>query len=171
MRLAVVLILIATANSVQAIQPVESGLQLLLDRQRIILSEQKLLSQSLQSSTTEPEERAAAYRTYMTIELEKRQLECEIERARRWATSPLVMHAVPAADVACQSAYPPPLASNRPAQNPRHPIIQNPPKHQVLSTKPPPAQANTAQPALKTRAISHPHSLVKSPHARPSPDC
>ena len=103
MRLAVLLILVAATSSVQAIQPVESGLQLLLKRQRIILGEHKLLSQLLQSSATEPEERAAAYRTYTTVELEKRQLECEIERARRWATSPLVMHAIAAEEVSCHS--------------------------------------------------------------------
>ncbi|HEX2012567.1 MAG TPA: hypothetical protein VJN44_16690 [Roseateles sp.] len=101
MRRAVLLILFASCSAARAIQPVAPGLRPLLDRQQAIASEQQLLNQRLQSAATHPEERAAAHRAYAAIELERRQLECEIEQARRRAASPLVSHAAPAKQGSC----------------------------------------------------------------------
>lgn len=88
-------IAVAWFGFAQAIQPIEAGLQPLLDRQKAIQHEQQQLNQLLQSTATKPEIRAGAYREYTRIELERQELECDIKRARSWAVSPLVMHAIP----------------------------------------------------------------------------
>lgn len=84
-----------------AIQPVETGLQPLLDRQKSIQYEQKRLNDLIQSATTEPEVRADAYREHARIALEKQALECEIKSAKSLAASPLVMYAIPTTEGAC----------------------------------------------------------------------
>ena len=77
-------------------QPVETGLQPLLERQKAIIAEQLVLNELLQSPATRPHERAHAYRVYVAIELERRELECDVQRSRQWAASPLVMYATSA---------------------------------------------------------------------------
>lgn len=84
-----------------AIQPVEAGLQPLLDRHRGIQLEQQKLNDLLESATTEPKVRAVAYREYVRIDLEKQSLECEIKRATSSAASPLVKYAMPTTESAC----------------------------------------------------------------------
>ncbi|MPT10884.1 hypothetical protein [Comamonas sp.] len=97
-------IAVAWFGFAQAIQPVEAGLQPLLDRQKAIQHEQQQLNQLLQSTATKPEIRADAYREYTRIELERQELECDIKRARSWVVSPLVMHAMPETGVSCHAA-------------------------------------------------------------------
>jgi hypothetical protein len=87
--------------SVVAIQPLEAGLRPLLERQQAITVELRVLNERLQSPATQPSERAQAYRGYLAVEAEKRQLACEIQRARRWAASSLVMYAAPGSDEVC----------------------------------------------------------------------
>ena len=84
-----------------AIQPVEAGLQPWLDRQKGMLHEQQQLNKLLQSTTTEPKVRVDACREYLMVELERQELECDIQRARSWASSPLVMYARPATESIC----------------------------------------------------------------------
>ena len=39
-----------------------------------------------------------AYREYLMVELERQELGCDIQRARSWASSPLVMYATSMAE-------------------------------------------------------------------------
>ena len=96
--LAVVILWVGLAH---AMQPVEAGLQPLLDRHRGIQLEQQKLNDLLKSATTEPKVRTVAYREYVRIDLEKQALECEIKRATSWAASPLVKYAIPTTESAC----------------------------------------------------------------------
>ncbi len=98
MRFAILLPTLALCGGAHAFQPVEAGLQPLLQRQQAIVDEQHLMNRLLQNPATQPKERADAYRTYVANELERKQLACEIEQSRRWAASPLVMYATPASD-------------------------------------------------------------------------
>jgi hypothetical protein len=89
------------AGGAMAFQPVEAGLQPLVDRQQAIVGEQHRLDQLLRSPHTQPQERAAAYRSHVAMELERLELECEIVQARRLATSPLVAYAASAQQASC----------------------------------------------------------------------
>ena len=102
MRLFILLTAVACSGAAQAIQPVEAGLLPLLARYQAVVGEQQALNVLLQSPETALSDRAFAYREYSKFEVERRQLDCEIARARRWATAPLVMHATPAGGSACQ---------------------------------------------------------------------
>lgn len=101
MRQVALFIAMAWVGFAHAIQPVEAGLQPLLDRQKGMLHEQQQLNKLLQSATTEPKVRVDAYREYLMVELERQELECDIQRARSWASSPLVMYATPTTETTC----------------------------------------------------------------------
>ena len=101
MRQVALFIAMAWVGCAHAIQPVQAGLQPLLDRQKGMLHEQQQLNKSLQSTTTEPKVRVDAYREYLMVELERQELECDIQRARSWASSPLVMYATPTTETTC----------------------------------------------------------------------
>lgn len=90
-------------SSAHAIQPVEAGLQPLLDRQKGILHEQQQLDMLLQSATTEPKARVDAYRAYLMVERERQELECDIQRARSWVVSPLVRYATSTTEATCST--------------------------------------------------------------------
>lgn len=101
MRQVALFIAMAWVGCAHAIQPVEAGLQPLLDRQKGMLHEQQQLNKLLQSTTTEPKVRGDAYREYLMVELERQELECDIQKARSWASSPLVMYATPTTETTC----------------------------------------------------------------------
>ncbi|WP_034408019.1 hypothetical protein [Comamonas thiooxydans] len=101
MRQVALFIAMAWTGCAHAIQPVEAGLQPWLDRQKGMLHEQKQLNKLLQSTTTEPKVRVDACREYLMVELERQEQECDIQRARSWASSPLVTYARPATESIC----------------------------------------------------------------------
>ncbi|KGH09813.1 hypothetical protein [Comamonas thiooxydans] len=101
MRQVALFIAMAWIGCAHAIQPVEAGLQPLLDRQKGMLHEQPQLNKLLQSTITEPKVRADAYREYLMVELERQELECDIQGARSWASSPLVTYARPMTETTC----------------------------------------------------------------------
>lgn len=105
MRNLTLTVVILWGGLAHAIQPVETGLQPLLERHRGIQREQQKLNDLLQSATTESEARAVAYREYLSIDLEKQALECEIKKAKSLAASPLVMYATPTAESACLANF------------------------------------------------------------------
>jgi hypothetical protein len=97
------LVMIFCVGTAHAIQPVEAGLQPLLDRQQDIVSQQQAMNVVLQSPDSTPEDRAHAYRAYKELEEERLQLTCEIARARMLASSPLVTYSAPPVEVVCRS--------------------------------------------------------------------
>jgi hypothetical protein len=103
-RSLVFLVMVVCWGAAHAIQPVEVGLQPLLDRQQAIVSQQQAMNVVLQSPESAPEDRALAYRAYKEFEEERLQLSCEIEQGRRLATSPLVSYTVPPVEMACRAA-------------------------------------------------------------------
>ena len=107
MRQVALFVAMAWIGCAHAIQPVEAGLQPLLYRQKGMLHEQQQLNKLLQSTTTEPKVRVDAYREYLMVELERQELECDIQRARSWASSPLVMYARPTTESICGAGLAP----------------------------------------------------------------
>lgn len=105
MRNIALTVVILWSGLAHAIQPVEAGLQPLLDRHRGIQLEQQKLNDLLESATTEPKVRAAAYREYVRVDLEKQALECEIKMVKSWAASPLVKYAMPTTESACLASF------------------------------------------------------------------
>lgn len=101
-------ILVTLSSGAFGFQPLETGLQPLLERQQAIIVEQRVLNDLLQSAATQPRERAHAYRVYVEIELERRELECEVQASRRWAASPLVTYAAPVDEMPCVPPIPSP---------------------------------------------------------------
>lgn len=97
---------IALSTPAWAFQPVEVGLQPVMERLQQIAAQQQRLNDRLQSPATPPKDRAEAYRAYVEIDLERRRLACSARWSRQWATSPLVLYAAPASEGPCSGQEP-----------------------------------------------------------------
>jgi len=81
---------------VQAYQAVEAGLLPLKERLSMMAQEQKRLDEQLSREDNSAEARAQAWRQSKALAAERAQVEREIEQAKSWANSSLLMHAAPA---------------------------------------------------------------------------
>lgn len=82
--------------SAQAYQAVEAGLLPLKERLSVLAQDQKRLDEALRREDNSAEARAQAWRQSQALAAERAQVEREIEQAKSWANSPLLMHAAPA---------------------------------------------------------------------------
>lgn len=81
--------------SVQAYQPVESGVLPLQERLSVMAQDQKRLDEQLSREDSSAEARALAWRRSKALAAEREHLERDIAQAKSWAQSPLLMHAAP----------------------------------------------------------------------------
>ncbi|MCV2365289.1 hypothetical protein LNV23_17715 [Paucibacter sp. DJ1R-11] len=81
--------------SVQAYQPVESGVLPLKERLSVMAQDQKRLDEQLSREDNSAEARALAWRRSKELAAEREQLERDIAQVKSWAQSPLLMHAAP----------------------------------------------------------------------------